>query len=238
MCSGAQSCLTFCNPVDYSLRGFFVHGVLQSRILEWVAISSPGDLPNPGIDPEFLTSSALQVDSLPLSRHEVQKFTLKNNNLLSNSSSGHYTTWGMGLCLSQLQFWCCHGVRYIVGTREIFVTCVNTAWHAAVHGVAKSRTWPSSWTTATMSKVCYLAMICCTSLVFDNFPSMHGSCSRLFCRESMSFTESLKFTHWVTLAILNWLDNQHQHKITIYELILFWKAQQWHCENSCNLAIQ
>ena len=92
VCSDAQSCLTFCNPVDYSLRGFFVHGVLQSRILEWVAIFSPGDLPNPGIDPEFLTSSALQVDSLPLSRHEVQKFTLKNNNLLSNSSSGHYTT--------------------------------------------------------------------------------------------------------------------------------------------------
>ena len=196
----------------------------------------PGDLSNPGIDPEFLTSSALQVDSLPLSRQEIP--TLKNNNFLSNSSSGHYTTWGMGLCLSQLQFWCCHGVRYIVGTQEIFVTCMNKAWHAAVHGVAKSRTWLSNWTTATMSKACYLAMIYCTSFVFGNFPSMHGSCSRLFCRESMSFTESFIFTCRVTLATLNWLDNQHQHKITIYELILCWKAQQWHCENSCNLAIQ
>ena len=28
----AQSCLTFCNPMDYT-----VHGILQARILEWVA---------------------------------------------------------------------------------------------------------------------------------------------------------------------------------------------------------
>ena len=34
-----QSCLTLCNPMDCSLPGFFVHGILQARILEWVAIS-------------------------------------------------------------------------------------------------------------------------------------------------------------------------------------------------------
>ena len=28
-----------------------VHGILQARILEWVAFPSPGDLPNPGIEP-------------------------------------------------------------------------------------------------------------------------------------------------------------------------------------------
>ena len=54
----------FCNPVDCSPPGSSVHGILQARILEWVAISSPGDFPNPGIEPE---SPALQVDSLPLS---------------------------------------------------------------------------------------------------------------------------------------------------------------------------
>ena len=31
-------CPTLCNPVDYSTPGFSVHGVLQARILEWVAI--------------------------------------------------------------------------------------------------------------------------------------------------------------------------------------------------------
>ena len=31
----AQSCLTLCDPMDYT-----VHGILQARILEWVAFSS------------------------------------------------------------------------------------------------------------------------------------------------------------------------------------------------------
>ena len=42
-----------------SLLGSFVHGILQSRILEWVAVPLPGDLPDPGIEPTFLTSTAL-----------------------------------------------------------------------------------------------------------------------------------------------------------------------------------
>ena len=33
------SCLTLCDPVDYSPPGSPVHGILQPRILEWVAIS-------------------------------------------------------------------------------------------------------------------------------------------------------------------------------------------------------
>ena len=35
----SQSCLTLCDPTDCSLPGSFVHGILQARILEWVAIS-------------------------------------------------------------------------------------------------------------------------------------------------------------------------------------------------------
>ena len=34
----AQSCLTLCYPVDCSPPGSSVHGILQARILEWVAI--------------------------------------------------------------------------------------------------------------------------------------------------------------------------------------------------------
>ena len=40
-----QSCPTLCDPMDH-----MVHGILQARILEWVAVPSPGDLPNPGIE--------------------------------------------------------------------------------------------------------------------------------------------------------------------------------------------
>ena len=34
----AQLCLTLCDPMDCSPPGSPVHGVLQARILEWVAI--------------------------------------------------------------------------------------------------------------------------------------------------------------------------------------------------------
>ena len=40
----AQSCLTLCDPVDYT-----VHGILQARIVEWVAFPFSRDLPNAGI---------------------------------------------------------------------------------------------------------------------------------------------------------------------------------------------
>ena len=40
MCvSGSVSCLTLCKPMDFSLPGSPVHGILQARILEWVVLS-------------------------------------------------------------------------------------------------------------------------------------------------------------------------------------------------------
>ena len=40
----AQSCLTLCHPMDFSLPGSSVCGILQARILEWIAI--PFFIPN------------------------------------------------------------------------------------------------------------------------------------------------------------------------------------------------
>ena len=37
----AQSCLTLHNPMDCSLPGSSVHGILQARVLEWGAIANP-----------------------------------------------------------------------------------------------------------------------------------------------------------------------------------------------------
>ena len=46
----AQSCLTLCNPTNYT-----VHGILQARILEWVAFPfSRGIFPTQGSNPSFL----------------------------------------------------------------------------------------------------------------------------------------------------------------------------------------
>ena len=58
----AQWCLILCNPVDCSPPGSSVRGILQERILEWVAIPFSQGFPNPGIKPR---SPTLQADSLP-----------------------------------------------------------------------------------------------------------------------------------------------------------------------------
>ena len=50
-CLVDQSCLTLWDPKDWSPPGSSVHGTLQARMLEWVAMPFPGDLPDPGIEP-------------------------------------------------------------------------------------------------------------------------------------------------------------------------------------------
>ena len=47
LCLVAQSCLTLCNPMDGSLPGFSVHGILQARKQEWVAMPSSRESPQP-----------------------------------------------------------------------------------------------------------------------------------------------------------------------------------------------
>ena len=37
--SVAKSCLTLCNPMDWSLTGSSVHGIFQARVLDWIVIS-------------------------------------------------------------------------------------------------------------------------------------------------------------------------------------------------------
>ena len=41
-CLVAQSCLTLCDPMDCSPPDSSVHGILQARILEWIAMPFSG----------------------------------------------------------------------------------------------------------------------------------------------------------------------------------------------------
>ena len=52
-----QLCPTLCEPVDYT-----VHAISRPEYWSGLPFPSPGDLPNPGIEPRFPT---LQADSLP-----------------------------------------------------------------------------------------------------------------------------------------------------------------------------
>ena len=89
-----QSCPTLCDPMDSSLPGSSFHGILQARILEWVAISfAGGGLPDPGIKPR---SPALQADSSPSEPpgkpiHQLY-FSKKESHFLM-------CVWGMCVCL-------------------------------------------------------------------------------------------------------------------------------------------
>ena len=58
----AQLCLSLFDPVDWSPPGFSVRGILQARILEWVAIPFSRGSSRPRMEPG---SSALQAGSLP-----------------------------------------------------------------------------------------------------------------------------------------------------------------------------
>ena len=53
----AQSCPTLCDPMDYT-----VHGILQARILEWVAFPFSRGYSQPRIEPR---SPALRADYIP-----------------------------------------------------------------------------------------------------------------------------------------------------------------------------
>ena len=57
------SCLE--NPMDCSLPGSSVHGILQQEYWSRLPFPSPGDLPDPRIEPR---SPAVQADSLPTER--------------------------------------------------------------------------------------------------------------------------------------------------------------------------
>ena len=57
----AQSCLTLCDPVDYSPPGSLSMGFSRQEYWSGLPFLSPGALPNPGIQPR---SPALQADSL------------------------------------------------------------------------------------------------------------------------------------------------------------------------------
>ena len=59
-------CLTLCNPMDCSLPGSSVHGILQVKVLEWVAISFSKGSSWPRA---WIWYPALQADGLPFEPH-------------------------------------------------------------------------------------------------------------------------------------------------------------------------
>ena len=97
-----QSYPTLCGHMDCSLPDSSVHGILQARILEWVAMPSPlRDLPDQGIEPVSLTAPALAGRFFTTSATREAKVGLGLPS--SNNFNGF---WGTGsLSLSSAWSW-------------------------------------------------------------------------------------------------------------------------------------
>ena len=74
-----QSCPILCNPVDCSLQGSSIHGILQARILEWVAIpfSKRSSHPRDWTRVSQIAGSALPSEPSGKLQSNASKVTLK-----------------------------------------------------------------------------------------------------------------------------------------------------------------
>ena len=60
-----ELCPAPCNPMDCSPSGSSVHGIVQARMLEWVAFPTSEDLPDPGIEPKSLVLAGVFFTTVP-----------------------------------------------------------------------------------------------------------------------------------------------------------------------------
>ena len=86
----AQQCPTLSNPMGYSPPGSYVHGILQARILEWVAIPFSRETSQPGIEP---SSPTLQADSLPSATRKVTQRDIENAQDIKRGNLRYYLAY-------------------------------------------------------------------------------------------------------------------------------------------------
>ena len=63
VCTLTLSCPTLCDSLDCNPPGSSVHGFFRQEYWSGLPFPSPGDLPNPGIEPASPVSPALEADS-------------------------------------------------------------------------------------------------------------------------------------------------------------------------------
>ena len=78
-----QLCPTLVTPMDCSLPGSSVRGILRQEYWSGLPCPPPGDLPDPGMEPHLLH---LKANSLPLSRWG-------SPHSYSSASYFHFVTW-------------------------------------------------------------------------------------------------------------------------------------------------
>ena len=97
VCSVAQLCLTLCDPMDCNPPGSSVHGILQARILKWVAIpvsmesSWPMGQTRVSCLEYTLSNMVTHVSVVRLWRKKITKYLI-NPNLWEKAMAPHSST--------------------------------------------------------------------------------------------------------------------------------------------------
>ena len=202
-----QSCLTLCDPMDCSLPSSSIHGILQARILEWVAIS-------------FSRESSLPRDRTQVSRIGGRRFNLwatreapsigctwsESHSVMSDSLRPHglYNPWnspgqntGVG-SLSLLQ-----GIFPAQGLNPGLWHCGQILYQLNYKGSPGN-----NWSTLQISKYPGILPIS----VENEYPSESSVCSRLIFELQCQTAKVEKFyeyncnnNYWVIVQIYFWI---------------------------------
>ena len=103
-----QSCPTLCNPMDCSPPGCSVHGILQARKLQWVAISFPRGSSQPR-DQTWVSCIAGRFFTIWATRYLLETSLYPSNSTYTNTSA----TWAAPV-LYEGQGWVPHWVQAII----------------------------------------------------------------------------------------------------------------------------
>ena len=110
-----QLCLTLCNPVDYSLPDSSVHRILQTRILEWVAIPFSKGSSHPKDQTQISCIAGQILDSLS---HQGSPCSASNSSI--NPISSIFKIHPESSYFSRF---CCH--HYFFWIIAIFTCCFH-----------------------------------------------------------------------------------------------------------------
>ena len=125
----AQLCPTLCDPVECSLPGFSVHGILQEKILEWGAISFSGDLPDPWIEPGSPTLDWDTLTSEPPGKLFRKSFYEESPGKTSDNTWGKETHTSLGHLSVPTLVWSLLPNRNSRPNQQIkSIEMVNTCW--------------------------------------------------------------------------------------------------------------